>query len=289
MDNLLYLLLKWRPWMLLFIYVIISCVMLFGTNPYQHSVYLTSANSVTSAIYNTSTSVTSYFNLRDINEDLQRRNAELEMDALRMRQRIQQLEEYELNATIKPDSALIRYNFIVAHVINNTTSRSHNYLTLNKGSIDGVKPEMGVVDQNGVIGKVDIVGAHSSRVISLLNDYFRLSCKVKNTAQVGSLAWDGKDSQYALLLELPRHSVFNRGDTIVTSGYSTAFPEGVPVGIVDQGLPEYDENFLTVKVRLLPDFSKLSMVRLVVDNLAEEIKNVENGKNGNEKAIKKSQ
>lgn len=269
--------------MLLTIYVTLSCVLLFGSNPYQHSAYLTSANSVISTIYNTSTSITSYFNLRDINEDLQRRNAELEMDALRMRQRILQLEEYELNATVKPDSALMRYNFIVAHVINNTTSRSHNYLTLNKGSLDGVKPEMGVVDQNGVVGKVDVVGAHSSRVISLLNDYFKLSCKVKNTAHIGSLSWDGKDSKYALLLELPRHSVFNRGDTIVTSGYSTAFPEGVPVGLVEEGLPDYDENFLTVKVRLLPDFSKLSMVRLVVDNLADEIKSVEIGNDKTQK------
>lgn len=263
--------------MLLTTYVVIGCVLLFGSNPYQHSVYLTSANSISSGVYSASTSVTSYFNLRDINEDLQRRNTELEMDALRMRQRIQQLEEYELNATMTPDSSLMRYNFIVANVINNTTSRAHNYITLNKGSLDGVKPEMGVVDQNGVIGKVDVVGKHSSRVISLLNDYFRLSCKVKNTAQVGSLAWDGKDSRYALLLELPRHSVFNPGDTIVTSGYSTAFPEGVPVGIVEQELLDHDENFLTAKVRLLTDFSKLSMVRLVIDNLSDEIKAIETG------------
>lgn len=277
MDNLLYLYLKWRPWMLFIIYAVLSCVLLFGSNPYQHSVYLTSANSITAKIYSTSTSITSYFNLRDINEDLQRRNAELELEALRMRQRIQTLEEYELNATTRPDSSLMRYNFIVAHVINGTTSRSHNYITLNKGSIDGVKPEMGVVDQNGVIGKVDVVGKHSSRVISLLNDYFRLSCKVKNSSHVGSLAWDGKDSRYALLLEIPRHSVFNIGDTIVTSGYSTAFPEGVPVGIVEQGMTDYDENFLTARIRLLTDFSKLGMVRLVIDNLSDEIKTVELG------------
>ena len=263
--------------MLFIIYAVLSCVLLFGSNPYQHSVYLTSANSITAKIYSTSTSITSYFNLRDINEDLQRRNAELELEALRMRQRIQTLEEYELNATTRPDSSLMRYNFIVAHVINSTTSRSHNYITLNKGSIDGVKPEMGVVDQNGVIGKVDVVGKHSSRVISLLNDYFRLSCKVKNSSHVGSLAWDGKDSRYALLLEIPRHSVFNIGDTIVTSGYSTAFPEGVPVGIVEQGMTDYDENFLTARIRLLTDFSKLGMVRLVIDNLSDEIKTVELG------------
>ncbi len=275
MNNLLYILIKWRPWMLLCVYVVVSCILLFGSNPYQHSVYLTSANSVTSGIYDMSDNVTSYFNLRDINEDLQRRNTELELEALRMRQRIQQLEEFELAASAVPDSSLMRYDFIIAHVINNSISRPHNYITINKGSLDGVKPEMGVVDQNGVIGKVNVVGPHASRVISLLNDYLRISCKVKNSAQIGSLVWDGQDSRYALLLELPKHATFSKGDTIVTSGYSTAFPEGVPVGVVESEMRDYDENFFTLKVKLLSDFSKLSTVRLVVDNMAEEIRQVE--------------
>ncbi len=169
----------------------------------------------------------------------------------------------------------MRYDFIIAHVINNSISRPHNYITINKGSLDGVKPEMGVVDQNGVIGKVNVVGPHASRVISLLNDYLRISCKVKNSAQIGSLVWDGQDSRYALLLELPKHATFSKGDTIVTSGYSTAFPEGVPVGVVESEMRDYDENFFTLKVKLLSDFSKLSTVRLVVDNMAEEIRQVE--------------
>lgn len=261
--------------MLLCIYVILSCVLLFGSNPYQHSVYLTSANSVTSSIYGLSNNVTSYFNLRDINEDLQRRNKELEIEALRMRQRIQRLEEFETAATLVPDSSLMRYDFIIAHVINNSISRPHNYITIDKGYLDGVKPEMGVVDQNGVIGKVNVVGPHASRVISLLNDYLRISCKVKNTSQIGSLVWDGKDSRYALLLELPRHASFNHGDTIITSGFSTAFPEGVPVGTIDKEMKDYDENFFTLRVKLLSDLSKLSTVRLVVDNMTDEIREVE--------------
>lgn len=264
--------------MLLAVYIIISCVLLFGSNPYQQSVYLTSANSVTSGIYGVANSVTSYFNLHDINEDLQRRNAELELEIIGMRDRLQRHEEFMLSCTpgIIPDTTgSKRYGFIIAHVINNSVSRSHNYITINKGSLDGVKLEMGVVDQNGVVGKVNVVGPHSARIISLLNDNLRISCKVKGTQQVGSLVWDGNDSRFALMEELPKHATFNKGDTIITSGFSTTFPEGVPVGVIEGELKEHDENFYTLKIRLFTDFSKLSTVRLVIDNMAEEIKMVE--------------
>lgn len=261
--------------MLFCVYVVVSCVFLFGSNPYQHSVYLTSANSVTSGIYEMSTNVTSYFNLRDINEDLQHRNADLEKELLRLNERILKYEELDYAQNMVPDSSLLRYDFIIAHVINNSVNRPHNYITINKGSLDGVKPEMGVVDQNGVVGKVNVVGPHSARIISLLNDYLRISCKVKGSEQVGSLVWDGKDSRFALLQELPRHSTFTVGDTIITSGYSTSFPPGVPVGIVDGEMKDYDDNFYTLRVRLSTDFTKLSMVRLVIDNLADELRTVE--------------
>lgn len=277
MDNLIYFFIKWRPWMLFIIYVVVSCVLLFGTNPYQQSVYLTSANSVSAGIYNASNSVTGYFNLRDINIDLQRRNADLEREIMGLRENLQKYEEAALanGVSILPDSTNTRYDFIIAHVINNSISRPHNYITINKGELDGVKPEMGVVDQNGVVGKVNVIGPHSARIISLLNDNLRLSCKVKNSQQVGSLVWGGDDSRYARLEELPRHSTFAKGDTIITSGYSTSFPEGVPVGVIDGEIKDYDDNFYTLRVKLFTDFSTLSTVRLVIDKMAGELKIVE--------------
>lgn len=262
--------------MLFIIYVVVSCVLLFGNNPYQQSVYLTSANSVSTGIYNASNSVTSYFNLRDINIDLQHRNADLEHEIMGLRERIQKYEEASLanGVSILPDSTG-RYDFIIAHVINNSISRPHNYITINKGELDGVKPEMGVVDQNGVVGKVNVIGPHSARIISLLNDNLRLSCKVKNSQQIGSLVWGGDDSRYARLEELPRHSTFVEGDTIITSGYSTSFPEGVPVGVIEGEIKDYDDNFYTLRVKLFTDFSTLSTVRIVIDKMADELKIVE--------------
>lgn len=275
MNNLLIFFIRLRPWLLLCIYVVISCIFLFQSNPYQHSVYLTSANAVTSGIYELSNNVTSYFNLHHINEDLHRRNAQLEKEMLALNARLQYYEELDYAKNVSPDSVLQRYDFIIAHVINNTVHRARNYITINKGSADGVLPEMGVVDQNGIVGKVDVVGTHSARIISLLNDKLRISCKVKGSQQAGSLVWDGIDSRYALLTELPRHSTFNKGDTIITSGYSTSFPGGVPVGFVEAEMKDYDDNFYTLKVRLSTDFSKLSTVRLVVDNLADELREIE--------------
>lgn len=272
--------------MLFCIYVIVSCVFFFGGNPYQHSVYLTSANAVSAYVYGTANNVTSYFGLRDINDDLQRRNAELETEVLALRTRLRQFEELEYAEKVPVDSALQRYRFIIAHVINNSINHPHNYITIEKGELDGIRPEMGVVDQNGIVGKVDIVGPHTSRVISLLNSNLPISCKVKRTQQVGSLKWDGKDHTEAILAELPRHATFQVGDTVVSSGYSTTFPEGVPVGVIMSEMKEYDDNFHTLRVKLFTDFSRLSTVRVIEDGLADELSKIESKEEGNQPEMK---
>ena len=173
------------------------------------------------------------------------------------------------------DTTWRQFEFVTAHVINNSISRPYNYITLDKGANDGVKPELGVIDQNGVVGIVSAVGPGSARVISLLNPNLRLSCKIKNSEHFGSLVWGGNDPRTALLEELPRHTVYEPGDTIVTSGYSAVFPPGLPVGVIlDDGL-NHNENFFTLKIRLFADFTALSNVQIVMNNFAEEIAEVE--------------
>lgn len=216
-----------------------------------------------------------YFNLRDINEDLQRNNADLELQLLSLKAELRKYREQEYADSVPVDSALSRYKFVIAHVINQTTTRPHNYITIEKGSLDGIQPEMGVVDQNGVVGIVNVTGPHSARVISLLNNNLRISCKIKRSQQVGSLVWDGRNSQEAVLEELPRHATFSKGDTVVTSGYSTAFPEGVPVGVVLGLMKDYDENFYALRIKLFTDFSTLSTVRVISDGMKSELENLE--------------
>lgn len=275
MRNLLRFFVRFSAWILFLVYVVASCWLLFAKNPYQHHIYLTSAGAMGTAVYGAANTVTSYFYLREINEDLQKRNSDLEIEIERLKGQIAEYKLQEYADTMRVDTSLTRYNFALAHVINNSINRPNNYITIDRGSLDGIKPEMGVVDQNGVVGIVNIVGDHSARVISLLNPYLRISCKLKGHDMVGSLVWDGKNPMEAVLEELPRHAEFNLGDTVITSGYSTVFPEGVPVGVVVERVTEHEENFRTLRVRLNTDFSTLSTVRVVLDDMRDELKKVE--------------
>lgn len=265
-------------WFVFAIYIVASCSLLFTSNPYRHHVYLTSASTVSSAVYDVTSRFTSYLNLRDNNEDLNRRNAGLQSEVISLREQLQHLRERLAENrldTAPAFPALRHFDFIVAHVVNNSVMRPNNYITINKGSADGVQPEMGVIDQNGVVGIVNVVTDSHARIISLLNPHFRLSCKIKGNESFGSLVWDGNDPRYCLLEELPRHTKFQKGDTVITSGYSAVFPEGIPVGIVTAEKGDHSQNFFTLKVRLLSDFSKLNNVQVVVNNNADELRALE--------------
>lgn len=264
-------------WFLFIIYVVISCMLLFKSNPYQHHVYLTSANAVASGTYGLGNQITSYFNLREINADLNTRNAALQQEVVNLREQLDMLQEKNYTDTMVTDSTMQHFEFIVAHVIHNSVSKPYNYITINKGSADGIKPEWGVIDQNGVVGIVSNVGPHTARVISLLNPNFRLSCKVKNSDSFGSLVWSGSDPTEALLEELPRHTIYHKGDTVVTSGYSAVFPPGIPVGRVISDNRDRKENFFTLQVKLFANFATLSNVQVVVNNYRQELKDLEAG------------
>lgn len=275
-------------WFVFAVYVVLSIMLLVGGDPYHRHIYLTSANRVTASVYDFSNNATGYFNLRERNADLNRRNAELQSELLALRERIQLMAEQQCTDTMTLDSGMMPFRFVVANVINNSIARPFNYLTLNKGERDGVRPEMGVIDASGVVGIVSVVGSRSARVISLLNPHFRLSCKLKRSDSFGSLVWDGRDPEVALLEELPRHTVYSPGDTVVTSGYSAVFPPGLPVGIVLDDDYNDHENFFTLKVKLLSDFTSLNNVQIVVSDISEELKSLEAGEAEDEQRAKKA-
>lgn len=265
-------------WAVFLLFATLSCVMLFRGNPYQQHVYMTSAGAVASAVYRTSNSVTGYFHLRGINEDLLQRTAQLEMELIDLRRQLRAAGEKIYGDSVPVDSALRQYRFIMAHVINNSIARSNNFITIDRGESDGVRPEMGVVDQNGVVGIVNVTGPHTARLISVLNSDLRLSCKVKGSDAFGSLVWDGKSPRRALLEEMPRHVEFALGDTVITSGYSVVFPEGIPVGRVVGHKRDDDDNFYSLSVELFTDFATLSTVRVIENFSKDEIESVEQDK-----------
>lgn len=283
MNELFGFIVRHSKWLVFAFFVTISCTLLFNDDPYRRHVFMTSAGRMAATVYRGANNVTSYFDLREINGDLNRRNAELQAEIVRMQETIDRLREQNYTDTLALDSGVRHFDFIVAHVINNSISHPFNYLTINKGSSDGIKPELGVIDRNGVVGIVSTTGAHSARVISLLNPHFRLSCKIKRSDYFGSLVWDGANPSQALLEELPRHTVFEPGDTIVTSGYSAVFPSGLPVGVIIGADTDRNQNFFTLRVRLLADFTTLGNVQVVINNQAEEIRALSAGEENDSK------
>lgn len=223
MRNLLNFLLKYNYWFLFILLEVICFVLLFRFNNYQQSVYFTSANVVTGKVYEVSGSVSSYFHLKSVNEDLLDRNMLLEQQIANLENalRERQVDSVIVNSIRNLDNK--DYQIFKAHVIRNSLNQADNYITLDKGSSSGIRPEMGVVDGNGVVGIVYKTSPNYSLVISVLNSKSSISCKIVGSEYFGYLKWEHGDSRYAYLKDLPRHAEFNLGDTVVTSGYSTVF------------------------------------------------------------------
>jgi len=269
MRNLLNFLIRYSTYFLFALYVLLSCILLFSHSNYQQSVYLTSANAVCSSIFKTSASVTGYFNLRQINRELQESNAALQNEVLNLRDMIA---DYQTEVGDSSNiSKEIRFNYRTATVINNSIRHPRNYFTINKGTEDGVGRGMGVMDQNGIVGIVDVVGKHTARLISVLNESQHFSVKLKDTPFVGTLSWRGGDPAVAYMEEVPRHARYSIGDTIVTSGYSSTFPANIPVGTVMARVKSTDDNYFVLKVHLASDFRNLSTVRVIKDELKHEL------------------
>lgn len=274
MKNLLNFILKYSRWFLFTLYVTISLVLLIVNQNYQQSIYLSSANVVTGSVYNAWSSVTGYFHLKAINENLQERNAQLQNEVLNLKSR-----NAALSALLRdsiPTPTVERFDYIAAGVINNNTRHPKNYFTINRGKLDGVSTGMGVVDQNGVVGIVNVTGPHMSRVISLLNETQHFSVKLAGTQFVGSLVWKGGDPGIGYVVEIPRHAKYQVGDTVVTSGFSTSFPEGIPVGTILSRVRSRDDSFFTFKVKLASDFNTINAVRVIKDIYKQEIDSLAN-------------
>lgn len=260
------------------IYAAISLTLLFSFNPYQSSVFFTTANNMVGKYYTYTGHVSGYFGLRDINMELQKQNSELKIEVARLTEELKKIKgEITYQEKYTSDTIVGPVSYGVAQVVNVTTAYAYNYVTINKGRIDGIVDGMGIINHDGVVGIVSAVSDHFAVVISLLNPKLRLSCKIKGSEYFGSLTWDGQSPEYMTLEELPRHVTFERGDTVVTSGYSSAFPEGLAVGIVeDYDREEYDDNFYSVRVKLTTDYFRLGDVCIIDLPSVQEQSELEN-------------
>ncbi len=251
-------------------------MLIFRDNAYQRNALISSANVVTGGIFSLSGAVTSYLNLQNTNRELLERNGELEMQLLQLQQQLEQVMADTIAFNGYVDSTgVFPYSTIIAKVVNNSVARVSNYITINKGRLDGVAPDMGVVSERGVVGIVSTVMDHYSVVIPPINPKFMLSGKVLGSNYFGSIHWNGRSPRFVSLNELARHVEFQPGDTIITSGFSRAFPERIIIGTVHKYERQHDDNFNSLEVELATDFQALNYVRVIRNNNPDEQQQIE--------------
>jgi rod shape-determining protein MreC len=164
------------------------------------------------------------------------------------------------------------FEFKGARVIANSLRYSQNYLTLNKGAKDGIKPGMGIFNSQGAVGRVKSVSENYSVAFSVLNTSLLISAKIKSSEVFGSVQWDGGNASEVQLLYIPRHVKASKGDTVITSGYNAVFPEGILIGQISKvEVNKKDPNYLALTIKLSTDFSKLTYVYLVENTQFQEI------------------
>lgn len=235
----------------------------FQYNQYQKAGVVSLVQNINGFYHSKIFSITEYLNLRETNEILSKENARLN-NILEQAYRSDDIFFYkQVDADTKQ-----QYYMTSAKIINNSVNKKHNYLTLNKGTEHGVRQEMAVVSSEGVVGVIFDVSKKFSTVISLLNTNLKISSKIKKNDYFGSLAWDGKDYRHAILSEIPFHVNIEKGDTIVTSGHSSIFPENIQIGVIEDYTTK-GGNFYEINVRLSTNFKRIRYIN-IISNLSKK-------------------
>lgn len=264
MRNLVLFFIKYNAFFVFILLEIISFYLIVNNNEKQNQVFVSSANQVTGSFYARYDKITSYWNLGDVNAELANDNKRL-MEQLPNAYFNDDIDTVEVVDT----QYLQQYEYIPAKVVNNSVNRYNNYLTLNRGKSHGIKSNTGVITNNGIVGVVKKTSKNYTGVMSILHHNTRISAKLKSSDYFGSLVWKNDDARYMYLDAIPKHAEIEKGDTIITSGFSTMFPEGLMIGTVSKAKVIDGSNFYEIKVRLSCDMNNLSHV-FVVNNLFKE-------------------
>lgn len=245
-----------------FLFLEVICFWLFVSyNRYYNAYFFNSSNQIAGRVQTLSTNTSDYFELRQINEKLAKENT--------------RLREALVNQPIghDPDQDTLltaQFQLVQAKVVNNDFKRSRNYLTLDVGGNQGVEPDMGVIGPKGVVGKVKSVSRHFSTVTSLLHQGLMVSSELKKSSTLCTTQWDARDPKRAELKFIPRHIPLAVGDTVLTSGFNSIFPEGIVIGTVYSVVLEDESPFYNAQVELATDFPSLEYVYVVKNVLKQE-------------------
>ena len=255
---------RYRGFLVFALLETLCAFLIVSNNPYQGAAFFSSANRYVGQVLAFETEVKDYFRLAQVNQTLSAENAALRQELQGLRAATDSVPAaYRFADSLEINKVIFR----PAKVVNNSIRRVNNFITLDAGSRHGIKPGMGVITKQGVVGRVKAVSDRFATVTSLLHSQMLLSGKLKKDNTFGSISWNGSDYRTVQLNYIPLHIKVQKGDSVVTSGYTGVFPEGVLIGTVQEVARESDKNFYTIQVQLAADFAGLSYV-YVLQNIA---------------------
>ncbi|WP_185873855.1 rod shape-determining protein MreC [Blattabacterium cuenoti] len=261
MRNFFYFFFKWRFFILFFLLESFAIFLSFSNNNLQKYIYTGSSNWLIGNIYQNIYQFRHYFLLDIENKKLIYENKKLlsENRHSKLIKSTKDFQEENINY-------LQQYIFTPVKIINNSIHQRENYITINKGSLDGIKTDMGLILSDGIAGIITKTSPHFSIAISLLNPKIKVNARLKKNKYFGTVSWDGLDPEYVILYDISRHSIFYKGDLVETDGKSATFPEGILIGkVFSYKWDEEHANYI-IKVKLFTNFSTIENA-YVVKNL----------------------
>ena len=252
--------------LLLFILIeVLSISLLVNKNNFHRAGFINFSRQFSGKIYTKTANFKQYISLTEENQKLADENTRL-LNIIESTYKSDEIFFRSVNDTISNQ----RYRYTTARIVNNSVNKKHNFLTLNKGNLQGLRPEMAVISNGSIVGVIKGVSGNYATVISLLNLDLKISSKVKKNGYFGSLSWDGKGYNTAILNEIPLHADIQTGDTIITSGYSSIYPEGILIGFISD-FKERRGSFYEINVKLSTDFKNLNNVNVIGNLMQIEI------------------
>lgn len=252
-------------WVVFLALELLSGFLLFQFNSYQGSVWFTQANTVSGGVLELQQELLSYVHLKEQNDLLTQQNIDLQYELQQLREAYATIRHDSTYGELRQQSLFEQYHLIPAHVVGNSVNRLDNYLTINRGSADGVHPEMGVVSGTGIVGIVAKVTPHYALVMSLLNSRSSISCRIRGTNYFGYLKWSGGRTLRAHIDDIPRHARCQVGDAVETNGFSNVFPAGIFIGRVAQIHDSADGLAYQLEIQLSTDIAKAHSVSVISD------------------------
>jgi len=265
MQQIINFIIRYKNFLLYIFLMIVSLGFTIQSHSYHQSRFFNSSNWLTGNILETSNDITSYFGLDDENQKL--------MDENKLLRKL--LFNNDIGDSIPIDSVQRTYTITTGQVIKNSFADPRNYVTIDKGNNDSVKPDMGVITSKGILGIVENTSNNFATVQSILNEKSNINAKIKNTDHFGSLVWDMKRYNVVQLIDIPRLVPLTIGDTIVTGGMSSIFPEGIPVGTIQKFDLNTSKSFYRIDISLFNDMTNIKNIYIVNNKFREEIVELE--------------